>query len=271
MAEEYFEKTPRKANRWFRVAIVFALLYGVTFSLASFLNWIFFFATAYAFFMSYFRLPVQPKIFQGKRRSSQTWTGPTQFGAGGPAAQPPAVDRIKRIVFTIAGGVFALFVFFFIIGIMNPEPASDTAPEYEDLSADGTPPTASELVQRGNDFFNDAKYDSADKYYDRALVMDGGNMEALYGKGIVMYQAGNKEGAMALFRRAYEGGFRFAWLSWVLADMHDKNGNSSEAITLYKESVKLDSGYTDSYKRLAELEPAYRDKYLELAEKHASN
>lgn len=210
---------------------------------------------------------MQPKIFQGGSRSSGTWTGPTH-AAGRTQAQSSIESRIKRIMFIIAGSVFGLFVLFFIIGILNPEPQPL---EYQDLAGGDTPLTAAELVQRGNDLFNNQEYDSAWKYYDRALLEDGTNMEAVYGKGIVLYQQGREEEAMANFRQSYEGGFRYAWLSWVLAEMNVKNGNTTQAISLYKESVQLDSSYYDSYKRLAELEPLYREKYLELVKKHGGN
>lgn len=164
-----------------------------------------------------------------------------------------------------------MFVVFFIIGILNPEPQQASESQYTDLYADGSEPTAQELVNLGNDLFNNEEYDSAGKYYDRALATDATNMEAVYGKGIVLYQQDRQDEAMAYFRQSYEGGFRFAWLSWVLADMNEKNGNTTQAISLYKESVSLDSSYVDSYKRLAELESFNREKYLQLAEKHATN
>lgn len=267
MAEEKFEKTPAKANRWFKIAIVLALLFGATFSLSSFLNWIFFLGSVYAFFMSYFLLPMQPKIFQGKQRPAGGWTGSQQGGGTGPAPAEQAA-KVKRIVFIIAGTFFGLFFFFFVIGIMNPEPQPS---EYQDLYADGSQPTAADLVNRGNDLFNNQEYDSALKYYDLARSEDNTNWEAVYGKGIVLYATGKEEEAMPFFRQSYEGGFRFAWLSWVLADMHDKNGNAPQAVILYKESVNLDSSYVDSYKRLAELDPSNSAKYLELAEKHGTN
>lgn len=273
MAEE-FQKTPAKADRWFKAAIVLALLYGATFSLHSIFNWIFFCASGYAFFMSYFLLPVQPKIFQQKRRQERNWTGQAETGnqfGGGATSQPQnAVTVIKRVMFTIVGGVFALFMFFFVKELVDPTPEG-TNTEYTDLYAEGAEPTAQDLVNRGNDLFNDQQYDSAWKYYDLAATADNSNMEAVYGKGIVRYQQDKKEEAMTWFRQSYEGGFRYSWLSWVLAEMNEKNGNATQAISLYKESVSLDSTYVDSYKRLAELEPSNRDKYLKLAEKHASN
>jgi hypothetical protein len=268
VAEEQFEKTPRKANRWFRAAIVFALLYGLTFSLNSFFNWIFFSAAAYSFFMSYYLLPVQPGIFQGKKR--QTWSGPTQENTSTHTDPRSIESKVKRIMFIIVGGFFALFVFFFIIGILNPEiPEQQNGEEL--LYDESVTQSPEGLISRGNDYFNQQQYDSAEAYYDRALDLAPDNMEAVYGKGIVLYQAGKQDEAMTLFRKSYGGGYRFAWLSWVLADMHDKRGESAEAIMLYKESVSLDSSYTDSYKRLAELEPLSRDRYLKLAEKFSGN
>jgi len=270
VAEEQFQKTPHKANRWFRAAIAFALLYGLTYSLNSFFNWIFFWASAYSFFMSYYLLPVQPGIFQGRKR--QTWTGPTQSTTGTQSDPRSIESKVKRITFMIVGGFFALFVFFFIIGIVNPEiPEPQNVEEQEQVFDETVLRSPEALISTGNNYFNDQQYDSAGVYYDRALALAPDNMEAVYGKGIVRYQQGKEDEAMTLFRRSYEGGYRFVWLSWVLADMHDKRGETAEAIMLYKESVNLDSTYTESYKRLAELEPLNKEQYLKLADRHSGN
>lgn len=257
MTQEYFERTPRKANRWFRAFVVLALLYGITFSLHSIFNWMFFLGAGYSLFMSYFTLPVQPKIFQKQSAERVTYT-----------ATP--VDRTKRIVRLIAISVFSFFVFLFLVGIFsgnNEESETTTTSEPEET----TDESAASLTSTGNDLFNDGKYAEADGYYDRAIALDPGYWEAVYGKGIVLYQNGNRDEANTYFTRAYEGGYRYAWLSWVLADTYDKSGATARAVELYKESVGLDSSYVDSYNRLAELVPMERDKYLELARKHASN
>jgi len=257
-----FEKTPKKAGSWFRAFVVLALLYGITFSLHSFFNWIFFFGAVYALFMSYYLLPVQPKIFQGNsNRSYQNYNTNTQ------TASP--IDRSRRMAILIGSSIFGLFFFLMVIGFLVGDPEEETEQdEQQEQPHEQVDDSAAALVSRGNEFFNDQEYDSADSYYDKALAVDGGYMEAIYGKGIVLYQRGRLDEANTAFLRAYEGGFRYAWLSWALADMYDKQGQTSRAADLYKESVKLDSSYIDSYKRLAELEPGNSDKYLQLAEKH---
>ena len=60
---------------------------------------------------------------------------------------------------------------------------------------------------------------------------------------------------------------RDAFLSHVLAYLHDNNGNTSRALTLYKEAVGMDSSRTDIYARLAELEPSNATKYKALEAK----
>ena len=267
MEEEQFEKTPRKAARWFRAFIVLSLLYGITFSLNSLFNWIFFFAAAYSFFMSYFTLPMQPKIFQPRG---------SQFGSGGRATMNVSpdspVDRAKTIAKVIGVSIVGLFVFLFVIGLLfgeEDETQTSQPEEQESLeTTDTTDDSAASLVSKGHEFYNSQEYDSAEKYYELALTADPDYMEAVYGQGIVLYQKGSKDEAYGYFTRAYEGGYRYAWLSWALADMYDKRGAASRAIDLYKESVNLDSSYTDSYSRLAELVPGEREKYLQLAEKH---
>lgn len=280
MAEpDTFEKTPKKATRWFRTFVVLSLLYGITFSLNSFFNWIFFFAAIYSLFMSYFLLPVQPKVFQA--RPKQQWRGPQsnagregqpQSQSAGSTVVNPA-ERAKKVIIGIVAIMFALFMIPFTIGLI--EGFSGEESDIKDIQEEFMPeesvdPVVSH-VSKGNDFFNDQNYDSADYYYDKALAINGGYGEAIYGKGIVAFQRGRADEANRFFLRAYEGGFRYAWLSWVLADMYDKQGQTFRATELYKESVNLDSTYVDSYKRLAELEPALAQKYLDLAERHKAN
>lgn len=275
MAQEEFNKTSVKADRWFRAAIVFALLFGATYSLYSLFNWIFFCATAYAFFMSYYLLPQQPKIFQQNRQKPGSGPRSRQPFTGMPNSDVPPMDpmkRIKRIVFGIAGGIFGLFFLLILIGIFFGDPVE----EGEQISVDQSTQesgelTADEMLTMGDNFFNEKKFDSADWYYQKALDMQPDNYAAVYGKGIVLYETNRKDQAMATFIRSYEGGYRNAWLSWVLADMRDKQGQTTEAIRLYKESIEQDSVNTDSYTRLAQLEPANASKYLEMARRHKDN
>ncbi len=277
MAEpETFEKTPKKASRWFRAFIVLTLLYGITFSLDSFFNWIFFWAALYCFFMSYFTLPVQPKVFQGRPKQqfnygSRAGQAQTQSGQGG--ADVPAA-RGRKTVILVVSILLGVFVGIpFIVGLIEgfTEESSTTTDTEEQSTSSEEATTGMALVDIGNDFFNQQQYDSADKYYDRALADDADNMAAVYGKGIVLYQRDRRDEANAWFLRAHEGGYRYAWLSWVLADTYDKQGQSVKAVNFYKESVNLDSTYTDSYKRLAELEPANSAKWLELAQKYKTD
>ena len=256
MEQEYFEKTPRKANRWFRAFVVLALVYGITFSLHSIFNWIFFLGAGYSLFMSYFTLPVQPKVFQGQSAERVTYGAP--------------VGRTKKIVRLITISVVSFFVFLFLVGVFSgnsEESQTTTTIEPEET----TDKSAASLTDKGNDLFNDGQYDAADGYYDRALALDPNYLEAVYGKGIVLYQNGSHDEANTYFSRAYEGGYKYAWLSWVMADAYDKSGATTRAVELYKESVNLDSSFVDSYNRLAELLPEEREKYLELAQKHANN
>ncbi|HEX8060095.1 MAG TPA: tetratricopeptide repeat protein [Cyclobacteriaceae bacterium] len=254
METEYFEKTPRKANRWFRAFVVLALLYGITFSLYSIFNWTFFLGAAYSLFMSFFTLPVQPKIFQ---KQSKPFNSGARASYSPPSFQPARNKKVVAI--TIAAVSF--FAFILLLGIFSGN--SDEASATND--------SASDLTDAGMDSYRQEKYDEAEGYFDRALATDPSYMEAVYGKGISLYQKGNSEEANSYLTHAYEGGFQHAWLSWELADSYEKNGDPERAIALYKESIGLDSSYVDCYNRLAELLPEERDKYLELAAKHANN
>jgi tetratricopeptide (TPR) repeat protein len=260
---EYFEKTPRKANRWFRAFVVLALLYGITFSLHSIFNWIFFLGSAYSLFMSYFTLPVQPRIFQKQGKPFNT-AGRAPYGS--PVSQP---DRARKIVWVTTMSIVGFFVFLIIVGVFNSNDPEEQTPESTDSEATDDTPTS--LTNTGLDLYRAEKFDESEGYFDRALALDPAYMEAVYGKGIVLYQRGDRDEANTYLAHAYEGGYQHPWLSWELADTFEKNGNTQRAVELYKESVGLDSSYVDCYNRLAELVPAERDKYLELARKHAND
>lgn len=266
MAEtEYFEKTPKKAGHWFRAFIILSLLYGITYSLYSVLNWIFFLGAAYSLFMSYFLLPVQPKIFQARPKFNSGGRDGT-FRGQKTNAQNPAAQRTKNIVIGVSAFIFILLLIPFIQGIIEGSSETAEQPQSEVETASLDDPN---YLETANNFFNEQQYDSALKYYEATLEADPSNSEAIYGKGIVAYNRGNVEMANRYFLEAYGAGFRFYWLSWALADMYDKRGETARAIGLYKESVNLDSAMTDSYKRLAELEPANAVMWSDLASKHA--
>lgn len=260
---EYFEKTPKKSTRWFRAFIIFTLLFGAMFSLNWFINWVLFFAASYSLFMSYFLLPVQPKIFQNRQRASGS-----QFRSTS-SSQPTtdqATQRKRAIIIMFVIVAFVIFLIPFMVGVIEgiDEEISNTDSPVEETLADGD----INLVQKGNDFFNEQRYDSAEKYYDMALDGNIDDTAALYGKGIVAYNLGRIDEANVYFLKAYDGGYRYAWLSWALADMSEKQGQTVRAIEFYKESVQLDSAYTDSYLRLAELDPSNGGKWRNLAETH---
>ncbi|MEI9919290.1 MAG: tetratricopeptide repeat protein [Bacteroidota bacterium] len=271
MSEENFEKTPHKAARWFRAFIVLALLYGITYSLHSIFNWVFFLFAAYSLFMSYFTLPVQPKIFQ---KQAKPFNGGGRTSYTSPPSATQLADRGKKIVRIIIFSVAGVFALFMLIGIFagNNDDGTTTTTTTDEQSSDDPPESneAEALTFKGNDFINNSNPDSADWYYDEALDLDPDFMMAVYGKGLVLYNKGNRDEAYTYFTKAYQGGYRYGWLSWVLADGYDKNGDAARAIELYKESINLDSTFTDSYNRLAELEPDNKERYLELSRKHPS-
>ena len=273
MAEEYFEKTPRKAARWFRAFIVLALLYGITFSVHPVFNWIFFFTAAYSLFMSYFTLPVQPKIFQKQAKPFNSGGRTSYTSTPSPSQLADRGKKVVRIVIYSIGGVFLLFMLIGIFAGNDDESTTSTTTieEEEQSSAPDDSNEAESLAFKGNDLINNSQPDSADIYYDRALQMDPDLMMAIYGKGLVLYNKGNRDEATTYFTKAYDGGYRYAWLSWVLGDTYDKSGARERAIERYKECINLDSTFTDSYNRLAELLPEEKDKYLQLSQKHPSN
>ncbi len=207
--------------------------------------------------MSYYLLPVRPRIFEPFQRAQRQ-----QFG-GQTATQSPA-SKAGRIALIVFGSIFGLFAFLLVVGLFTHDQAEQPASEETETYADA-PVTADDMVQSGNDFFNDSQYDSAEKYYDKALFIDDSHTGALYGKGIALYYQERQSEATSYFQRAYDGGYKNAWLSWVLGDIADKNGDIGRAMVYYKECLGLDSSFTSVYDRLAVLDPGQADAYRKMS------
>ncbi|HZY79208.1 MAG TPA: tetratricopeptide repeat protein, partial [Cyclobacteriaceae bacterium] len=209
-------------------------------------------------------------------RSQHGSRGSREFNTGTAQSTihtPPAVQVVKRVMFTLLGLTLFMTVFFVVKGIVTQEDIQEqTGISSGEDTANVSDQDVTSLLYKGDDFFNSQQYDSAEVYYNKALELAPDNMQAVYGQGIVYYQTDRKEDAMNKFRTSYDGGNRFYWLSWVLADAAEKEGNSAQAINLYKEAIGMDSTQCgECYTRLAALEPENSLKYNQLAQKHASN
>lgn len=180
----------------------------------------------------------------------------------------------------------------------------DSAAYYYRLASLENPGDAEIYYGRGNAFRNLNQYDSAIILYDQALALDSHHTNAMYYKGYTLYQQKryreavdatsqilvvnpNDQDAMLLigdcyysqtqyekalewYTVVYEGGYRSAILSHIMAYIYDTRGKTAEAIEFYQEAIGLDSTNVDVLIRLGELFPGeegnvYRTKALQLS------
>ena len=150
------------------------------------------------------------------------------------------------------------------------------------------------LTNRGNEFYNQGKHDSALFYYNRVLTIDPSNQFAQYDKALVYYSQKDYsrsipilvrclykhpdygeafwllgdnyydrhhlDSAKFCFDRAYEKGIRNGGLLQLMASLYEAD-DRSKAIGLYKESIQQDSTLLDSYRKLIALDPPEADVY----------
>lgn len=61
-----------------------------------------------------------------------------------------------------------------------------------------------DLVNKGNEFFHQGKFEQAIQYYDKALALKPENSEALFNKGNALCGLGKLKGAISFFDKALE-------------------------------------------------------------------
>jgi tetratricopeptide (TPR) repeat protein len=238
-----------KAHRALYVGVAFAFLFALTWSLSSVFAWIFISCAAYSFFLYWYYLPREARPIEEPFESKTSAERANEI-----------VRKVTRVLWIGAGSVF---LFFIAANILSRK-------KDPNITQGNSVPTASVLEEteewnaKGYEFYVNQRYDSALYYYDRVLRLESNNTTALYNKGIVHYDQQQMEKAMESFLRAYDAGMRDAFLSHVLGYLNDNNGNTSRAISFYKEAVGLDSTRSEIYARLAELEPGNALKYKEL-------
>ncbi len=136
------------------------------------------------------------------------------------------------------------------------------------------------LVQQGNSAF-DQKPEEAFALYSKALELDPQNADAHHWLGVLLYNKGDKDGAINKYQRAIElqPDFAGTYVNWGLAlsDKGDKDG----AIAKYQRAIELKPDYAEAYlgwgsalsakgdkdgaiakyQRAIELKPDYADAY----------
>ena len=246
----------RKGRIALRFAIAFAFLFALTWSLPSFFSWIFLAAAGYSFFLYWF--------YQPKREMFQR-TGEYEFRTVDPAERVEAL--VRRIVRIIGLAVAGLFMVFFVVRIFSGNPQSASTDFESDETGFVEVDEATSYNERGYSHYLNKQYDSALYYYDKALSLEPGIGGVWYNRGMVYYDREQMDKALESFTRAYDIGLRDAFLCHVLGYLYDNSGNTTKAITFYKEAIGLDSSRTNIYSRLAELEPSQAARYQALEQR----
>jgi len=295
---ETTDPSGQRAKQWQKRAIAFAFIFAITWGLPAFFNWIFFGVTLYCYFLSLLHRPrvqaERPQYKQAERQQPhQTATERSQVLA-------------KKIVIAIAATVFGIFFLLFLIGLFVGDDESytlDTVPDEYQEKLQKNPNDIEALTQIGNSYFEDFQYDSALAYYDRVLAINARSSAVLYNKGLIYYNQQQydesivwlkkcleaeptyadaflimghnyydrqrHDEAFTWYTKAYEAGIENAFLSHVLAYLHDNKGNTGRAIALYREALKLDSSRTEIYSRLVEIDPGNAMLYKRLEQQSA--
>jgi tetratricopeptide (TPR) repeat protein len=98
-----------------------------------------------------------------------------------------------------------------------------------------------DLVNKGNEFFNQGKYEEAIGYYDEALALKPENSEALFNKGTALCQLGKLREAISFFDKVLEINPQ----DWEA--LHNK-GNALLNLSCFNESLEC-------YNRALEINP----------------
>lgn len=281
----------RKIRRSGVAAIVFAYLLALFSSIDSSFFWIFLGAATYSVFLwAYYRAQKNP----APERPANPWF------ASGP--QTSSNKSRLRVLLPIVVGISMFIVIIRLIisaagsngeSVNNPDQSSEetTTDGDQDLNA---------LTEKGNQWYNQGKYDSALVYYNRVLATDPENKFALYNTALVQYAKkdfrravpilmnctdnnpeygeawwllgdvylglNNQDSTKICLDMAYDNGLRNGTFLQQLAGLYEQT-DKVKAFKLYLESISADSTLTDSYTKLSALDPEHADQYQRLIKK----
>ena len=114
------------------------------------------------------------------------------------------------------------------------------------------------LVNRGEEFANDGKYNDAIDQYQKAVDIDAHNSLALFRMGEALFELGNLQAASGMFQEALNGDLKPKWVEvWAYINrgkIFDLRGQRERAVTEYQ---KASNTGDDSYGAQGEA-----DKYV---------
>jgi tetratricopeptide (TPR) repeat protein len=292
MTEDPFEEAriKRKRNASGVLMVCFLLLFSVFWSVHSFFIWTFGGASVYFGFLYFYHRP---------REDNEAHI----YEPDAPEKSAiPAQSRniVLTMIFVSLGIIFVAFVIRLFGSSNDQVQAREPEPQNDSVARDDAKSPASDLVDRGNQFYNDKKLDSAFATYSLALKIDPENQLAQYGValvyyvrddsdksklilqkctsqhpdfaepfallGYIYYNAKELDTALTYFNTAYDNGLRDPVFLGVLASLYEKN-NPPKAIQFYKEALQQDSTNTEFIEKLIVLDSARADQYQKLKTK----
>lgn len=285
----------RKARRATRAAVVFSFLLALFWSVDAFFIWLFLGAIVYCLFLVWFY----------NRQTKPDTNGDMQspLFASSPSAAVPEIlkNRAKIFLPVLLGMMILAIVIKMSVSSSSGEEETPAETNESENRAEQSGLNNAEhidsLTNKGNDLYNQGKYDAALNYYNEVLALDPGNQYALYDKalvyyskkesnrtvpilldcirqhpdygdalwllGDVYYDRNNLDSAKICFDRAYQSGLRKGNFLELMASAYERQ-DRSKAIELYKESLEQDSTLIGCYRKLAELDPSHSEKYMKM-------
>ena len=297
---------PAERSKWKgRLAIFFAILFAIFWSLGSFFFWTLLALAFYFGFLSFLDSRALDSFMDSFRNRPTEARNPNRSYQPRPETVPPpdGANRLARIVRTIIYSFFALFLFFFVIGIFFGKKAqspSEATESTEVMSADEEPDDGTALLNdKGNAAVAEKKYDSAIWYYDKALEINPENRYALYNKGLTYtlqqdYRRANffarkclryhedynpawwllgynydlmnnSDSALYCLEKAYDKGYSQPDFLQLMAEVYVKKDQRPNAVEAYRKVLEQDSTKVDVYTKLSELDPSHAAEYRKKA------
>jgi tetratricopeptide (TPR) repeat protein len=245
------EQLIRSRKFYLRLLVIglfaFALLHSINPFFFRFFFWISFGMGAMALYYHIALQIAQRGSFQFRPQGQRaSWAQP-QTQSTSPEA------KAKKVVIVVFFVIFLLFFLLTLIGIFVP---SDEGSESVSLDV-------KDLVtyNEARSQYDEQDYRGAIKTLQNQFSNETPDTQSVLLLGDSYYNLQQLDSAYIWYSEAYVRGERSAYLCHALAYMLDEQGNTQDAIPLYKEAVSMDSSKADVFRRLAELEPENADFY----------
>ncbi len=118
------------------------------------------------------------------------------------------------------------------------------------------------LINRGEEFANDGKYNDAIDQFQKAVDIDSHNSLALFRMGEALFELGNLQAASGMFQEALNGDLKPKWVEvWAYINrgkIFDIRGQRDRAVTEYQKAANTGD---DSYGAQAEAEKFVKEPF----------